>query len=246
MTTSGLYSCSAAIAALTSWTTAWTSIPSAALRATRINSANSRSSSTITTRMSLSATLIPSVCSHLRRERGDDRRVQLAARDRALKDPHCFRFRDRRSVGTIREERLEAVRDRDDAYLERDLLGAKAVRVAGPVESLVMVANDRQEAGEPFEPGEDLFAEHRVALEHPALVRTQLAGLREERSGEPRVADVAEERTEPDGHSRRFVEAKGASDLHRPGGDPFGVTRARAVVGCDGGGQHDQRFRRGL
>src|SRR2546422_2094055 len=206
MTTSGLYSWSAAIAASTSWTTAWTSMPSAALRATRINSANSRSSSTITTRMSLSATLIPSIRTHLRRERGDDRRVQLAARDRALKDAHCFRFRDRRPIGPVREEGLEAVRDRDDAHLEGDLLRAQPIWIAGPVEPLVMVANDRQEAGEPFEPGQDLFAERRVALEHRALVRTQLTGLREERAWEPGMADVAEQRTEPDGHSRRFVE----------------------------------------
>src|SRR5947209_9996680 len=246
MTTSGLYSCSAAIAAFRSWTTAWTSMPSAALRATRINSANSRSSSTITTRMSLSVTLIPSVRAHLRRERGDDRCIQLAARDRALKDPHRFRFGDRRPIGPVREERLETVRHRDYAHLERDLLRAKAVRVAGPVEPLVMVANDRQEAGEPLEPREDLFAEHRVALEHRALVRAQLAGLREERAWKPRMADIAEQRTEPDGHSRRFVEAQGTADLHRPRGDALGVTRARAVVRCDGRGQDDQRLRRGL
>ena len=60
------------------------------------------------------------------------------------------------------------------------------------------------------------------------------------------MADVAKQRTEPDGHSRRFVEAQRAADLHRSGGDAFGVTGGRAVVGRNGGGEHDQRFRRGL
>src|SRR2546428_13126527 len=157
---------------------------SAAWGQTRFNWANSRSSWTITTRMFLSPTSIPSVRTHLRRERGDDRRVQLAARDRALKDPHCFRFRDRRPIGPVRKERLEAVRHRHDAHLQGDLLRTQPIWVAGPVEPLVMVANDRQETGEPFEPGQDLFAEHRAALEHRPLVRTALAPPRQERARE--------------------------------------------------------------
>src|SRR5438552_1022205 len=159
------------MADFTSCTTARTSMPSAARSATRMSSAKSRSSSTMTTRI----VLLSAISAHLRRdlcrEGGHDGGVELPARDRALQYANGLSLGNRRTVGSVGEEGLEPIGDADDPDLERDLLGAKRVGVTGAIEPLVVVAHDRQQPREALEPGEDLLAEDGVALEHRALLR---------------------------------------------------------------------------
>src|SRR5439155_161328 len=101
------------------------------------------------------------------------------ARAPALQYANGLRLGDRRTVGSVGEEGLEPIGDADDADLERDLLGAKRVGVTGAIEPLVVVAYDRQQPREALEPGQDLLAEDGVAFEHRALLRRELARLRQ-------------------------------------------------------------------
>ena len=70
----------------------------------------------------------------------------------------------------------------------------------------MVVTHDRQETLEALEAGKDLLTQERVALEGGALFRAELALLRQQRRRKASVADVLEERAEPDRQARRFVE----------------------------------------
>src|SRR5207248_5543561 len=162
------------------------------------------------------------------------------------KDANGLGPRDPGTIGTIGQERLETIGDRDDAHLQGDLFGPETVGVPRPVEALVMVPHDRQESREPLEAPQDLLAEERVALEHGSLLSGELALLGEERRGKSRVADVLEEGTESDGHARGVVQAECPSDLDRARRDSLAVPLARAIVRGDRGCQDDERLGAGL
>src|SRR5437867_3221222 len=149
-------------------------MPSAPRSATRMSSAKSRSSSTITTRMRPALISVPSAGTDLGGERRDHRSIQFALRHRHLQDAHSLRLRHRGTVRAVRQERLETVGHGDDPNLERDLLRAQTIRVALAVEPLVVVTHDREKALEALEGGEDLLSQDRVALERDALFRAQL------------------------------------------------------------------------
>src|SRR5207245_2027301 len=81
--------------------------------------------------------------------------------------------RPRLLVWTLRGERVEDIRDRDDARGERDVRAALPVRVALPVPALVMLARDR--AGGLEETG---LAEHGLAVDAVLLDHLELVARR--------------------------------------------------------------------
>src|SRR5437870_7471351 len=180
-----------------------------------MSSAKSRSSSTITTRMGPALISVASAGADRGGERRDHRRIKLALRHRRLQDPHSLHLRHRGTVGAVRQERLETVGHGDDPNLERDLLRAQAIRVAFAVEPLVVVTHDRQKALEALEPRQDLLSQDWVALERDALFSAELPLFGQQRRREAGVADVLEERAQPDRQARRLAEPQRASDLYR-------------------------------
>ena len=96
-----------------------------------------------------------------------------------------------RTVGTRRGDRVERVRDGDDAGAQRDLLAPQSIRVAGAVEPLVVVADHPDQLG---------VAEHRghlgalagVELDDAVLLVGQRAGLVQDRLRRLGLADVVQ------------------------------------------------------
>src|SRR5262249_54446695 len=76
---------------------------------------------------------------HAPLERGDAARAELGAGVRPQLGERGGRL-EGGAVGARRQHRAERVGDVDDARAERDLLALKAVRIAGAVEPLVVVA----------------------------------------------------------------------------------------------------------
>ena len=92
------------------------------------------------------------------------------------------------------------------------------------------MAHDREKPREALEPGEDLLAEDRMALEHGPLLGRKLTRFRDDPGGQPRISDIAKQRAEADRHPGRFVEAEGAADLNGTCRDALSVACAGPVV----------------
>ena len=78
--------------------------------------------------------------------------------------------RHRVAVRAVGEHRVVGVGDREHARDERDALAGEAVRVAGAVPALVVVAQDRRDARQRSTLGQ-LGARARVALDGVVLAR---------------------------------------------------------------------------
>ena len=93
---------------------------------------------------------------------GDHRGVELRAR--AAVDLLARRCEAHRlAIGAVRGQRVERVGDREHARRERDLLALEAVRVAGAVPALVVVAHDQRRLVEEVDVAQDLRADLGVA-----------------------------------------------------------------------------------
>ena len=73
-------------------------------------------------------------------------------------------------------------------------MALEAVRVAAAVPVLVLVADDRGDAGEVLRAGQDALARDRVLGHDGPLVRRQRALLAEQLGGHRELADVVQER----------------------------------------------------
>src|SRR5688500_4014563 len=73
----------------------------------------------------------------------------------------CPLMRLRRLVRPAVDHRLVGVGNGDDARAERDVLAAQPVGVAGAIEALVVVANDRREGARGAQRTDDLLADLR-------------------------------------------------------------------------------------
>src|SRR5438876_3346635 len=134
------------------------------------------------------------------------------------------------AVRPVGRHRVEGVADEDDPRLERNLLAALAVRIAGAVPVLVAGAHDRAYVLEALDGRDDPLAELRVRLHHRPLLGGQPARLGEDRGRDADLADVVEEGAELEPFERVAVEAEGLADLHRHVADPARVRRRVLVV----------------
>src|ERR1041385_2072879 len=93
-------------------------------------------------------------------ELGGELRVPLARRGLAAQGLQRGVMRERGGpVRAMRGERVVGVDDREQAYLERDLLAAQRVGVAAAVVALVMVADHLQYAAERHQGAHHLLAD---------------------------------------------------------------------------------------
>src|SRR5438067_5225495 len=158
-----------------------------------------------------------------------DARVEL--RPGALAQaPQGLGCREPLAVWPVGRHRVEGVADEDDPRLERDLLAALAVRIAGAVPVLVAGADDRTHVLEPLDRRDDPLAELGVRLHQRPLLGGQAARLGEDRRGDADLADVVEEGAELEPLERRRVEAERLADLHRHVANPARVLRRVLVV----------------
>src|SRR2546427_1955454 len=96
-------------------------------------------------------------------------------------------------VRTIADHRIPRVRDRNDPRAERYRRAAKTVRVAGSIDALVVVANDRKVVSDAPQRKADPFAFGGM-LTHPReLLLVQRSGLEEDRVGDGDLAEIVQD-----------------------------------------------------
>src|ERR1041384_4354559 len=124
--------------------------------------------------------------------RGDDRRVELAAR-------HPFEFFHRARRGHGRPVRpvgghgVERIDDGEDARRERDGLTPETFRIPRSVVHLVVVANELGGDLEEGDAGDELVADQWMGAHDPPLGRGERAGLVEDRLGNAHLPRIVQE-----------------------------------------------------
>ena len=77
---------------------------------------------------------------------------------------------------------------------------------------MMLERDGRRERPQAFDFDEDLRAERRVCLHHPALAAIERARLAQDLERNPRLADVVQERRFPERRGRRIVEPELPAD----------------------------------
>src|SRR5204862_6828688 len=95
-------------------------------------------------------------------------------------------------VGAVARHRVEGVRDREHARLDRDLLARSAGRIPGAVPTLVVVEDVWDRAAECRQPEQDLRAERRVLADLRELARIETPTLAEHVVRDSELADVVQ------------------------------------------------------
>jgi len=129
----------------------------------------------------------------------------------------------RRSVGTVRDERVVDIADAEHAGRKVKLIAGESVGVAAAVEALVVVAHEPEHLGrEAAEAADQLLSVLGVAADDRVLARVERAGLVEDRVRDRELADVVEKAGDRDGAQNRRRKSECLSDLdcapgHAPG-----------------------------
>ena len=168
-------------------------------------------------------------------ERVEHRRVELCPPP-VDKHRHCLVEGKCRPVDAVGRERVEDIGHRGDPSLERNLLTAQPLRIARPVEALVM--RQRNRGGEVEQVGAGT-SEHPVAdlcvpLDGGALIVVELARLQEHPVRNPDLADVMERARDPDALAERVVEPEVPGDPLARRAHPLDVPAGGtvALLGC--------------
>ena len=147
--------------------------------------------------------------------------------------------RVRRSVGEglavrpTRRHRREGIGDREDPGDERDVLAGEPGQVALAVPALVVVADAGADVVDVGHVADDEVAERDVLLDDLVLVRRQAAGLAEDVVRDADLADVVEERRDPQAGSHLLRQAQPLGEEQGVGGDVLGVELRVAVLAVD-------------
>ena len=124
-----------------------------------------------------------------------------------------------RAVGAVVHHRAERVRHRDEARGDRDVVAGEPVRVAGPVEVLVVVQDRRGERPQRRDLRHDLRADPRVQLDHFALLGVQRPGLEQDALGHPDGPDVVQQRRQRQQAALVRLDVQPPADRLRVAGD---------------------------
>ena len=100
----------------------------------------------------------------------------------------------------------------DDPGLEADLLAGEPHRIAGAVDALVMLADDRRRARQP-QLLQQLGSDDRVGLDETELLGVERTGLGENRVGDGDLADVVQPGRRAQVLEPCLVERQRAGDL---------------------------------
>ncbi len=141
-------------------------------------------------------------------------------------------------VGTDRGHRLERVGDTDDASGQRDLVTREAGGIPGAVDPFVMLVDAMDPLAHPRrERRSQLETRARVILERGPLRGTRATGGVQDPGGNPKLADVMEERGPTQARLVLVAEAELLADELGEAPYPVGVAACPAVVGVQGGRQ---------
>ena len=149
--------------------------------------------------------------------------------------------RHRAAVLAVFAHGVEAIDDREHARRERYLLALQAVRVAGAVPALVVVADDGHERVRELDAFEYLRADHRVQLHPVELGGGELARLVQDVVGNGDLADVVQERPGVQRLALLVREAEQAGHALGVNLHALHVLVRDLVFGIDGGGEGFER-----
>ena len=150
-----------------------------------------------------------------------------------------------RTVRTVARERVEDVRDRDDAPFEWNRLAFQTVGIAASVPALVVRPGDRRGELEQVAAGagEQVAADLRVPLHLLALVVGQHPGLAQDLVVDRDLADVVQRRREAQQRYMRVRQAERDRDVTAVRADALEVGAGCAVAIFDRAGEAVQRSR---
>ena len=154
-------------------------------------------------------------------------------------------MRSRVAVGASGSDRVERVGDRDDARADRNVGAGEAVGIAGPVDALVVAANDR---------GQLRVAERRdhrravagMALDQRELLLGEPAGLGQDRPRHVDLADVVHECGRADPRHLLGRQAQLARNALRVASDPAAVAMRVGVARLEQRAHAPQQVRAGV
>ena len=131
-------------------------------------------------------------------------------------------------IGTVGDQRREAVGNTGDPAPQRDLGALEAARVAAAIEALVMLGDAGAHLGCERQAGlERLESQPDMVLRDPVLDRGQHAGLVEQRARHARLADIGKQADQPECFDHLARQAEAAADGDHVERDPHPV-----LVGC--------------
>ncbi len=133
-------------------------------------------------------------------------------------------------VDAVGRDRGVRVGDGHDAGLERDLVGGEAVRVAGPVPALVVVAHRGRRLAQAGQAGDQLLADRGVADHDAPLGVVERAGLGQDAVGDRDLADVVQQAAEAAAEDQRRRQPQLAGDRGGELGDLLAVQLRHALA----------------
>ena len=147
-------------------------------------------------------------------------------------DLDCRGGAHRRSVWTVRDERVEAIHDRQNARADRNVFAAQARRVAGAVPVLVVRPDDRHDRIGEVDRGKNVRTQRHVRLHRVELLGREPAGLVENVLRDAQLAGVVEQRRGLDCLERsRIGDVKTLGEPHRVRLHTVNVIARHAVLG---------------
>ncbi len=167
-------------------------------------------------------------------ERVEQHRVEVAT---ALFAHHLHALldRERLAVHAVAGQRVEHVRDRHDAPLDRDRLALQPARVAGAVPLLLVAERDRRRHVEDRggRAAHEAVALLGVRLDDRALLRRQRPRLEQDRVGDRDLADVVQRRRVAQALAELRVHADVFGQQHREAADALDVRAGVLVAELD-------------
>src|SRR5437870_1816174 len=149
------------------------------------------------------------------------------------KDRERFLDRLARAVGAIVDQRIERVADRNDARQLRNARAREAIGISGPVEMLVVVADDGQQARPGTKGRDDVLADDRMQVHRDLFVGVERPGLEEDGVRNSDLADVVDEAAAVERVQVRRAEAQADTDHPRRLGDTLGMGFGERIFGLD-------------
>jgi len=144
-----------------------------------------------------------------------------------------------RLIGAVRRDRLEDVDDGHDLRHKRDVIAAQPVRIAGTVQALVMMTDNRAYGLERAKIGAESVADNRVRLDELELCGLEFVLLTENTVRNGEHADVMQEAAAVKGLHILTAQAELPTEGGRAVGHAMTVAFVAAIPGLD----HDRQRR---
>ena len=150
----------------------------------------------------------------------------------------------RRSIRPARGHRVERVRDREHARLDRDRVTAQAMWIALPVPALVVMQHVGQRGADGLDRLDQPRACCRMGANRFELVLGQRPGFREDPRRNGQLADVVQRAADPQRLDAALRPAQPARDAFGEGGDAKRMPARVRVARLDRSGEGREHARR--